>query len=552
MSNITLQFGQCGNQVGQALYSCVYEDIKSKNECCVSNKRLNNEYIKESQNMWFHVKQSGLEARSLLIDTEQKVIHQANNKPYKFKNVIAGSYGGSANNWAFGYTSRCLLVASDIMERLRHEIEKCDFITCLLNILSSSGGTGSGVGSRIIELMREEYPSKFITNIIVLPFQKGDIVTQNYNTLLTLSKLYDVTDNTILFENDKIYDITRKLTSDREVRLSDLNQLIAQQLASIAQPLNDVTFSQVVSRVTTHPSYNFIQIRSAPHLNVAHLNYELIPNWSILTNQVFKSSKTDVLVNPRLCKKIRYIGNVVVTRGYMTSNEIDLKRFKEKSMYVSWVPETERVLHYGQQRGILNYQRFISLLTNNNSILSGSWTDIEKQLLLETLQKYGVNNIQKIAEAVPSKSIFDIRSIISKYQCMAQRAMAETCSSTASSSSEAPVDIVLKYIALFDYRTDKQINLEDCYMVLSDLTKGDPSKQLEGKTAQFFHECFTKLARSVKEDDHSKKEVFLDSLEPANLSTTRTYRAKVDRNGILSDTNLNPCKVPANLLMDKK
>lgn len=62
---------------------------------------------------------------------------------------------------------------------------------------------------------------------------------------------------------------------------------------------------------------------------------------------------------------------------------------------------------------------------------------------------------------------------------MAQRAMAETCSSTASSSSEAPVDMwielmrqiltkdnhniisrVLKYIALFDYRTDKQINLE--------------------------------------------------------------------------------------------
>lgn len=399
MSNITLQFGQCGNQVGQALYSCVYEDIKSKNECCVSNKRLNNEYIKESQNMWFHVKQSGLEARSLLIDTEQKVIHQANNKPYKFKNVIAGSYGGSANNWAFGYTSRCLLVASDIMERLRHEIEKCDFITCLLNILSSSGGTGSGVGSRIIELMREEYPSKFITNIIVLPFQKGDIVTQNYNTLLTLSKLYDVTDNTILFENDKIYDITRKLTSDREVRLSDLNQLIAQQLASIAQPLNDVTFSQVVSRVTTHPSYNFIQIRSAPHLNVAHLNYELIPNWSILTNQVFKSSKTDVLVNPRLCKKIRYIGNVVVTRGYMTSNEIDLKRFKEKSMYVSWVPETERVLHYGQQRGILNYQRFISLLTNNNSICNSldyivddAWNLFTHGAYLHHYKKYGVDD----------------------------------------------------------------------------------------------------------------------------------------------------------------
>lgn len=397
MSNITLQFGQCGNQVGQALYGAIYDDIKSKVDC---NKTINKEYVQESTNTWFHVKRNELEARSLLIDTEEKVTYLANKKrPYKFKNVISGSFGGSANNWAFGYTSRSLLVAKDIMEKLRREMEKCDFITSFINILSSSGGTGSGVGSRMIELIRDEYSSKFLTNIIILPFQKGDVVTQNYNTLLTLGKLYDVADNTILFENDKMYEISKKFVSNKEIKLFDLNQVIAQQLSSIMQPVKDTSFSQLISRISCHPSYNFLQVRTAPQVSVEHLKYELIPNWQILTNQVFKSSKVDLLLNSKLCKKIKYVGNLLISRGSLNANDIDTKRFQDPLMYVSWLPETDRIINCNQQRQLLNYQRFSSLITNNNSIcntldyiLQDAWNLFTHGAYVHHYRKYGVDD----------------------------------------------------------------------------------------------------------------------------------------------------------------
>lgn len=66
-------------------------------------------------------------------------------------------------------------------------------------------------------------------------------------------------------------------------------------------------------------------------------------------------------------------------------------------------------------------------------------------------------------------------------------------------------------------------------MVLSDLTNGHPSKELDDKTAAFFFGCLTKLAKSVKENDDDKEETYLDSLEFNKLSATKTYRSKVNK-----------------------
>lgn len=399
MSNITLQFGQCGNQIGQALYNCIHEDIHMKSEC---NRNMNNEYVCESTNLWFDKKRDGLEARSLLIDTEEKVTHlAAYKKPYKFKNIISGSYGGSGNNWAFGYASRSLLVAKEVMEKLRLEMEKCDFITTILNILSSSGGTGSGVGTKIIELIRDEYPSKFITNIIVLPFEKGDVITQNYNAILTLAKLYDIADNTIMLQNDKILEISRKVLPKKEIQLADMNQIIAQQLTSVLQPINSNSFSQMISYLSCHPSYRFMQLKTAPHTNKDHLSYEAVPNWSTLTKQVFSSSKQDLLLNHKSCKTVRYIGNLVMARGDGKDvQNIDTKIFQEpSSMYVSWVPKSERLIHGIQSRQLLNYQRFISLITNNSNIcnnldhlIGDAWNLFTHGAYVHHYKKYGVDD----------------------------------------------------------------------------------------------------------------------------------------------------------------
>ena len=39
------------------------------------------------------------------------------------------------------------------------------------------------------ELLRREYPDAVMVNGVVWPFQAGEVCVQNYNSILTLSKL---------------------------------------------------------------------------------------------------------------------------------------------------------------------------------------------------------------------------------------------------------------------------------------------------------------------------------------------------------------------------
>ncbi len=51
------------------------------------------------------------------------------------------------------------------------------------------GGTGGGLGSSIIESLKEEFPSSHITSITTAPFVSGESPLQHYNALLTLAWL---------------------------------------------------------------------------------------------------------------------------------------------------------------------------------------------------------------------------------------------------------------------------------------------------------------------------------------------------------------------------
>ena len=69
-------------------------------------------------------------------------------------------------------------------------------------MLAMAGGTGSGVGSKMIESIRDEFGSKvpIITNAI-WPYSNGEVVVQNYNTLLTLGTLMTESDGILFHQN---------------------------------------------------------------------------------------------------------------------------------------------------------------------------------------------------------------------------------------------------------------------------------------------------------------------------------------------------------------
>ncbi|KAJ3409809.1 hypothetical protein HDV05_004251 [Chytridiales sp. JEL 0842] len=117
-------------------------------------------------------------------------------------------------------------------------------------IHSVAGGTGAGLGSRIVEELRNEDPKGWLMNCAVMPFSSGETTLQHYNSLFTLAWMQKHSDLLLLFSNDTLlHTATRQLNlhttksttaSSKKVTLDNLNTLIARSLANLLLPTTPV------------------------------------------------------------------------------------------------------------------------------------------------------------------------------------------------------------------------------------------------------------------------------------------------------------------------
>lgn len=417
---LTIQFGQCGNQLGHTLFSEISTDMDCVNTGVTC--KTNYQYIEDTFNRWFSgiSKSNDRLARAILIDTEQKVINKIyNNKSnlwtYSTKNVICQAGGGCANNWAFGYLIKGYELSDVILNCIRQEIEKLDHFDGFLLLLSSAGGTGSGIGSYITKLLHEEYNKKAILNTTILPFSFGEVCTQNYNTLLTLAKLYNESDINILFENEQIYNICTSLLKKSSINLQDMNKVISEKLLATFQPVNyeKYNINSLLSQIACHPSYKIAIIKSTPHIPVTSTSYEPIYNWnsyihhlkqtlripnlnSQLTNVELKMP-SNLLSNSIHHTYATSVSNVLITRGTMLEQDLIMKNIlKEKHLYANW-NTIDWFTHLHQNRKFLNHDKFLALITNNSQIsysldifLNKTWKSYVHSAFLHQYKQFGL------------------------------------------------------------------------------------------------------------------------------------------------------------------
>lgn len=62
------------------------------------------------------------------------------------------------------------------------------------------------------------------------------MIVQNYNSVLTLSHLYQLSDGMLVHENDTVHKICAQLMNIKHISFSDINKIIAHQLGSVLQP----------------------------------------------------------------------------------------------------------------------------------------------------------------------------------------------------------------------------------------------------------------------------------------------------------------------------
>lgn len=153
---IFVQVGQCGNQIGMRFW-----DLALKEH---ARFKQSSNYDDSLSSFFRNLNAKGadlrtgdpihtLKARALIVDMEEGVINQILKSPlgelFDEKQFIQ-DVSGAGNNWAHGFYHYGKLYEHNIAERVRKQAEQCDSLQCFFVTHSIGGGTGSGLGSRIV------------------------------------------------------------------------------------------------------------------------------------------------------------------------------------------------------------------------------------------------------------------------------------------------------------------------------------------------------------------------------------------------------------------
>jgi tubulin gamma len=91
---------------------------------------------------------------------------------------------------------------------------------------SIAGGTGSGLGSFLLERLSDAFPKKIIQTYSVFPGD-GDVVVQPYNNLLAARRLIENADSVIMVDNLQLHKLVEENMEQQEASFRQTNQLVS-------------------------------------------------------------------------------------------------------------------------------------------------------------------------------------------------------------------------------------------------------------------------------------------------------------------------------------
>ncbi|KAF4655191.1 hypothetical protein FOL47_009546 [Perkinsus chesapeaki] len=268
-SNVVIvQIGQCGNQVGETLYDCLWEEI------CELRKPGGNIPLADRLQGTFFDDNDG--ARAALIDMEPKVVQsllsRKRGNPWRYgRDRCLYLQSGSGNSWMTGYSVLAKAQTSELAaDVIRQAAEACDRVDAFLMLSSGAGGTGSGYGSFVVsEILNDYHGLKHgsTCSAIVCPFERGEVSVQNYNTALSLTTAIETGDLTMTFSNTRL----ENEVGARGGGLATINRKLARTLVdSLLVPSRVApygTLSELSRHLLADPDHTVASCTSLPNLD---------------------------------------------------------------------------------------------------------------------------------------------------------------------------------------------------------------------------------------------------------------------------------------------
>ncbi|KAK7207764.1 tubulin gamma chain [Myxozyma melibiosi] len=234
---ITLQAGQCGNQIGAKFWEQLCLEHGLSPDGTLRDDLPTN--ASDRKDVFFYQSDdTRYIPRALLIDLEPRVISGILNSPYARmynpENIYSGGDGSGAGNiWASGYHAGEQLT-DELMDMLDREADGSDSLEGFMLMHSIAGGTGSGLGSFLLERLSDRYPKKVMQTYSVFPAtsQVSEVVVQPYNSLLALKRLTQHADAVTVLDNAALSRLAADSLRVQSPTFDQTNQLVATVMSS--------------------------------------------------------------------------------------------------------------------------------------------------------------------------------------------------------------------------------------------------------------------------------------------------------------------------------
>ncbi|KAJ7186702.1 gamma tubulin [Mycena filopes] len=345
---VTLQLGQCGNQAGSAFWQrlCTEHGINADG-ILDQDSETTKVYDKKSA-FFYQADDDRYVPRAILIDLEPRVIGNilhASPRLYNPENIyISKDGGGAGNNWARGHAAG-EAIYEDIMEMLDREAEGSDSLEVR--------GTGSGLGSFMLERLADRFPKKLLQTYSFFPnSEEGDVVVQPYNALLTLKRLVDNADAVVVLDNQALSRIVADSLHVQTPSLDQTNQLASTVIAASTQTIRfpGAMFSDLISMVTSliaTPRCHFLTTAYTPFTGRDVVEAKTTRRTTVLDVVRKLLRPRNRMVSSAISSTSAYISNLCIVQGDIDPNEIHQARLRirerEMASFIPWGPASLQI-----------------------------------------------------------------------------------------------------------------------------------------------------------------------------------------------------------------
>lgn len=380
---IAIHIGQGGIQVGNACWELF----------CIEHG-LNPDGTVESENYWadndsfgtfFSETGAGKRVpRSLYLDLEPTVVDEVRTGSYRqlfHPNQLISAKEDAANNFARGHYTVGKDIIDLALDRIRKMTDNCNGLQGFMIFKALGGGTGSGLGSLLLERLSVDYGKKSKIGFSIYPSpQISNACVEPYNSVLSTHSLLEQEDVSIVLDNEAIYDISRRNLDIQSPTYVNLNRIIAQVVSSMTASLRfdgclNVDLNEFQTNLVPYPRIHFMLSSIAPLFNAERAYFSSNMSVAEITNQVFEPANMMAKCDPRHGKfmacSLNYRGDVVPKDVGASICTIKTKRTIQ---FVDWCPTGFKVgINYQPPfvvpgGDIAKMRRSISMLCNTTAI----------------------------------------------------------------------------------------------------------------------------------------------------------------------------------------